>query len=268
MQGYGVDNLKTYGTGPFCVAVVHGGPGAAGQAAPVARRLSRGRGVLEPLQTAASLQGQIEELETVLRRHGTLPVVLIGFSWGAWLSFMVAALYPPVVRKLVLVSSPPFEAGYARGIQETRLSRLEEGERSELESLIRQLDDPAMENKTAAFARFGALFSKADAYDSDDEDPAAIDYRVDIFESVWRDAAGLRRSGRLLELGKRIRCPVVAIHGDYDAHPAEGVRTPLTDVLEDFRFILLERCGHVPWTERHARDAFYRRLEEILACGI
>jgi pimeloyl-ACP methyl ester carboxylesterase len=57
---------------------------------------------------------------------------------------------------------------------------------------------------------------------------------------------------------------VVAIHGDYDPHPAAGVQRPLAAVLADFHFILLPRCGHRPWRERHARDTFYRILEAEL----
>jgi len=56
----------------------------------------------------------------------------------------------------------------------------------------------------------------------------------------------------------------VAIHGDYDSHPAEGVRDTLNDVLADFEFILLKRCGHMPWLEREARDEFFRLLSEQL----
>jgi pimeloyl-ACP methyl ester carboxylesterase len=74
----------------------------------------------------------------------------------------------------------------------------------------------------------------------------------------------MRRSGELLELGERVECPVVAIHGDYDPHPAAGVQEPLSTVLERFRFILLKSCGHTPWIERQARDEFYRVLEKEL----
>ena len=81
---------------------------------------------------------------------------------------------------------------------------------------------------------------------------------------MWKDAAELRSSGKLLELGKQIECPVVAIHGDYDPHPTEGVWKPLSAVLNSFRFILLENCGHMPWIERQARDKFYKILKEEL----
>jgi hypothetical protein len=70
---------------PFRVAVVHGGPGAAGELWPVARRLAATCGVLEPMQTATSVDGQAEELRIAIESHADLPVVLIGHSWGAWL---------------------------------------------------------------------------------------------------------------------------------------------------------------------------------------
>jgi pimeloyl-ACP methyl ester carboxylesterase len=74
----------------------------------------------------------------------------------------------------------------------------------------------------------------------------------------------LRRSGRLLEMARKISSPVLAIHGDYDPHPAEGVEKPLSAVIRDFRFILLEKCGHKPWIERQARERFLAILEEEL----
>ena len=127
--------LRKYGKAPFRVAVIHGGPGAAGEMAPVARRLSVARGVLEPLQGAASISGQIEELKTVLEEHGRFPVTLLGFSWGAWLSYIFAARYRDRVEKLLLIGSGPFEERYAFGIHETRLKRLTEQEVSELDGL-------------------------------------------------------------------------------------------------------------------------------------
>ena len=259
-----MNNLRTYGKAPFQVAVIHGGPGAAGEMAPVARELATGGGVLEPLQTAASLEGQIEELKTVLEKNGGLPVTLIGFSWGAWLSFIFAADYPAIVKQLILIGSAPYEERYAASTQETRLNRLSEEDIAEVKSLIRVLDNPAAEDRNTAFARFGALFSKVDAYDPIVYESEVIDYQVDIFQSVWKDAAELRRSGQLLELAKRIECPVVAIHGDYDPHPVEGVQKPLSAILKNFRFILLKNCGHRPWIEREAREKFYEILKAEL----
>ncbi|MHA2109498.1 MAG: alpha/beta fold hydrolase, partial [Candidatus Hodarchaeales archaeon] len=72
--------------------------------------------------------------------------------------------------------------------------------------------------------------------------------------------AELRRSGQLLEKIKSIACPVVAIHGDYDPHPSEGVEIPLSQNLLNFKFFLLKNCGHSPWLEKKASTEFYQTL--------
>ncbi|MDO8674061.1 MAG: alpha/beta hydrolase [Dehalococcoidia bacterium] len=173
-----METMRFYGNCPFGIAVVHGGPGVPGEMAPVARELSTARGVLEPLQTATSLEGQMSELATSLRAMGDIPVVLIGWSWGAWVGYICAAEYPALVTKLILFGSGPFESRYATDIMDT--------------------------------------------------------------------------------------CPVVAIHGDYDPHPAGGVIEPLSRTVKDFSFHLLASCGHQPRAERRARDRFFAILAREL----
>ncbi len=258
------ENPRVYGPAPYSVVLLHGGPGAAGEMAPVARELSRNRGVLEPLQTADSVDGQIEELRGMIARHADRPIVLAGFSWGAMLAFMYAARCPDEVRKLILISSGAFEEGFAARILPNRMSRLSEAESRELETLMDRLEDPlwAGREKDLALARLGEIMARADAYKIGypADDPVEVDFH--IHERVWAEARALRASGRLLALGVSIRCPVVAIHGDHDPHPADGVRIPLGRAVKDFKFILLEKCGHRPWIELEARDAFFARLEE------
>jgi pimeloyl-ACP methyl ester carboxylesterase len=249
------------------VAVIHGGPGAGGEMAPVAHRLASDRGILEPIQTTTSLEGQVEELRAVLENHGDLPATLVGFSWGAWLGFVVAATHPATTRKLILVGSGPFEETYVARLRQARLSRLGEEERTEFASTTQALDDPETEDKETLLARLGSLVSKTDQYDpvtARTEELTSVGHAGDIFPRVWKDAVEMRRSGRLLALARDIECPVVAIHGDYDPHPSEGVEKPLSAALKDFRFILLENCGHKPWIERQAQDGFYRILENEL----
>ncbi len=245
--------------------MIHGGPGARGEMLPVAVRLSDRRGVLEPLQTALSVSGQVEELRSVLGNHCPDPITLIGHSWGAWLCYLLAAQHPESIRKLILVSAGPFEESYVTGVTETRLGRLAEVERVELRELQKRLSESGERNKVSLFSRFGQLMSKADSFDAITEQSPAIEYHPDTYEKVWSEAKEMRRSGALLQMGKSIRCPVLAIHGDYDPHPAEGVRKPLSGILKDFRFELLTKCGHTPWLERHARVRFYEIIESELS---
>jgi pimeloyl-ACP methyl ester carboxylesterase len=250
-----VGNLRKYGDPPFAVAVVHGGPGAPGEMSTVARELSSVGGVLEPLLTAASVNGQVEELQAVLKENGRLPLSLIGFSWGAWLSVIFTAHYPTYVNKLILLSSGPFEEKYAANIMKTRLQRLRRGERREAKALYEASISSTLSRDS--LTRFGQLISKADSYDLLPDESQPSPANPEVYRSVWDEANNLRNSGHLLKIARLIKCPVVAIHGDYDPHPADGVKRPLSKAIKDFRFILLQKCGHYPWRERNARDTFY-----------
>jgi pimeloyl-ACP methyl ester carboxylesterase len=261
-----VKNLRKYGKPPYSIAVIHGGPGAPGAVAPMARELAKDRGIIEPLQTENSLEGQVEELRNVLEKSADLPVVLIGHSWGAMLSFIVAARHPALVKKLVLVGSGPFEQGYADNIEGERLTRLAEVERIEVFKLIEIIDHAAAGERNKAMARYAGLMARADTYEAlpPEKEPEPLEASEEINRKVWAEAKELRVNGELLEMGRKIRCPVTAIHGDYDPHPAAGVREPLSRVLKDFKFILLEKCGHEPWLERYAKDAFFRIIRDEL----
>ncbi len=119
-------NIRKYGKTPYRVAVIHGGPGAPGEMAPIARELSQIFGVLEPLQTKTTLNEQLEEIKIVLSDNSNFPLTLIGFSWGAILSFIFTSKNPEYIKKLILVSSGVFEEKYAVDIMKTRLRRLSE----------------------------------------------------------------------------------------------------------------------------------------------
>ena len=261
-----MQNFRIYGKPPFAVAAVHGGPGAAGEMEPVARHLALEFGVLEPLQTATTLNGQVEELEAVLRENADPPITLIGFSWGAWLSYIVTARNQTLVKKLILVGSGPYEQHYVNRITETRMSRLTQNEQIEYHSIIQNLGIPNAVGKAEKFARLGRLATKTDSFD-----PIEVEYTkpesnkssssvVNPFHAVLKEAQEMRKSGVLLSLADQIQCPVIALHGDFDPHPAEGVRESLSGKLEDFCFIMLKKCGHKPWIERQAQEDFFTIL--------
>lgn len=257
-----MNNFRKHGNGPFKVAVVHGGPGARGEMYPIAVELSTTTGILEPLQTADWISGQVEELKQVIETQGEPPLTLIGHSWGAWLVCLLAVKHPALVKKIILVSSGPFEEKYAAGLTETRLSRLKPGEREEMERLLERSGKEGLDD--AGFSRIGVLAAKADSYRRlpETEIQPGVELDGKIFQRVWAEASELRRSGQLLKVVESLSCEVVAIHGDYDPHPFAGVQEPLSRAVKNFRFILLEKCGHEPWMERYAREEFYGILRK------
>lgn len=248
------------GEAPFGVAVLHGGPGAAGEVAPLAEHIAARRGVLEPYQTRATLDGQVCELAETLEEFAELPSSVVGYSWGAMLGLILAARRPALVGKLILVSSAVLDDRWAADISAERLRRMSARQRAEYDVLASGLASPSARERNAAFEGLGRIISEVDSFDplpSDD----TIRYDYGIFDSVWPEAEAMRRSGELIALVSRVRCPVVAIHGGHDPHPAEGVREPLSNVLDDFRFITLPNCGHKPWAERLALGEFFATID-------
>ena len=257
-------NLRKYGRPPFSVAVIHGGPGAAGEMAPVAQELSRHLGILEPLQTMTTIDGQIQELADIIDHHAGPPLTLIGHSWGAWLAMMFTVRCPSVVKKIILVGSGPFEEKYVPQITKTRMSRMNDEEKETLETLVATLNDPNGKQKDAIFGRVGSMMIHTDSYEPLDNIETTTHVQYKIFHHVWKEADELRRSGALLDICRHLHCPVVAMHGDYDPHPSEGVKEPLSKILKEFTFILLKNCGHYPWIERIAKERFYAVLKKEL----
>ena len=253
-------NFRIWGKPPYKIAVVHGGPGAPGSIAPVAREMASTTGILEPLQTKDSVAKQIEELADVLKGHVELPVTLIGWSWGAILSYLTTARYPALVRKLILIGTPALEPESAPDLTQVWLDRLPEKERVKFLSLEDFVYGGVEGDKSASLGKFFRLIARAELYDPMPYKDETLEYQPDINMAVGLELHKLLASRKLLRLGKQITCPVVAIQGDYDPRPAAAVKEPLARVLKDFKFILLQKCGHYPWLERYARDEFFRVL--------
>lgn len=263
----GMKNVRLFGDKPYKAVVVHGGPGALGTVAAIARELSGNFGALELLQTQNSISGLLKELDEVIRVNCDGPITLIGHSWGAWLVFIYAAKYPQCVKKVILVGSGPFEAKYVSEISYNRMKHLPDFEREEFDELLKQLDSDMNKEKDILVKRMGELVNKCDNYspfeiDTDKEDCFPVE--GDRYSAIWREAAALRESGELSSLADKISCPVVAIHGEYDPHPVDGVKLTLENRIKDFKFYTLEKCGHSPWKERYAFQEFYKILREEL----
>lgn len=257
-----METMRKYGNQPYHIAVIHGGPGAPGTMGPVAKELSKKISVIEPFQAALSIDEQILELKTILENesNSAFPVILIGHSWGAWLSYIFAAKYPKLVKKLILIGSGSFETKYVSAMNKKRKNSLSEEENNRVGILYKQLVNKFIPNKKDVLKEFGALMSKADSFSPISNENDTLDFNIDIFNNCMKEINVLRNSKELLNLGRDIECPVIAIHGEYDSHSYEGVEKPLSNVLKDFKFILLEKCGHTPWNEFYAKDEFYEIL--------
>ncbi len=253
--------VRKYGEEPFRVAVLHGGPGAPGSMAPVGRDMGETVGVLEPFQSEDSIDGQVEELRGQVREHGETPITLIGSSWGAVLALFFAARHPKLTRKIILVGSAVFDAESSAQIGPARLARLTEDNRKRHDEILQQLDDAPDDQRDALLAEWGTLLSDVDMYDPITRELEVEEVQFDVHTKVWSDFVAMRDGkDRLKTEFSKITCPTVIIHGEYDPHPIDGIRPFLETCIDDVSCHVLPKCGHYPWIEKHAREAFFEML--------
>ncbi len=254
---------RSYGSAGPWVVVVHGGPGAPGQMAPVARGLADSFRVLEPFQ-----RGSGGEPLTVARHvadlHGICGPLgrpaLVGSSWGAMLALACAAAHPKSAGPLVLVGCGTFDLEARARFKATLDERMDAALRGRIEALEREVLDP--DRRLAAFAE---LLSPVYDYDPvpDAMEFVACDARA--HEETWNDMLRLQADGTYPAAFAAIESPVLMVHGTFDPHPGPAIRASLARHLPQLEYVELDRCGHYPWIERAARDEFYSVLRGSLA---
>ncbi len=259
-----MERFRRYGEGPYEIAVIHGGPGAPGDAAKLARDISEDYGVIEPLLSSESIKGQVEELKSIFEENCYRPIDLIGHSAGAWLGLIFSSKHPDYVKKLFLISCGPLKSEYESSIMDKRLKRLNSKEKDELYEVFEALSEQTGFNDENITRKLDRLMEKTDSYDMIEHENEVIGFQPEVHKKVLDEFLELREKGKLIEHVKSLECPLTVIHGDYDPHPYEGVKEPLSDELSNFNFFLLQKCGHYPWYEKHAKNRFYKILKDEL----
>jgi pimeloyl-ACP methyl ester carboxylesterase len=258
--------VRQYGSpGPTAV-VLHGGPGAPGSAAPLARSLADPFHVLEPWQRWSSevpltVDRHVEDLADVVSRHapGEKPA-LVGESWGAMLGLAFASRHPERVSALVLIGCGTFDRRARAELQRVVAERTAPSLRAKLAELAATILDEG-KRVVAANRASDAVYTYCRAPDA--EDPIGHFDPKGHVES-WDDMVRLQESGVYPAQFSSIECPVLMAHGAYDPHPGRMIRDSLVTHIPHLEYQELDRCGHRPWVEEHAREAFLTSVRSWL----
>ena len=253
--------VRTYGTSGPQVVVIHGGPGAPGSVAPVARGLAGSFRVLEPFQRGSggeplTVSRHVADLHELIQSRcaGARPA-LVGHSWGAMLALACAAQHRQSAGPLVLIGCGTFDP-LARAIFQAAInSRMDERVRARFDSLEEQFADPDERLRAKA-----ELLLPLYSYDliSEDQEVEACDARSQ--RESWDDMVRLQSEGVYPAAFSAIRSPVLMLHGGADPHPGRMILASLKPYLSEIEYREWERCGHYPWLEKAVRDEFFSVL--------
>lgn len=237
-------DVRRYGSDGPTVIVLHGGPGAPGYMAPVARALADAFVVLEPLQRPSggeplTVARHVEDLDEVVRSLGAgARPALVGSSWGGMLALAYAAAHPDATGAIVVIGSGTFDLAARARMRELIAGRRSQG--------------------SDAYT-FAAIDGAGDGEDA----PGYAFDRV-ANQETWNDMVRLQGEGVYPAAFRSIAVPVLMLHGAYDPHPGEMIRDGLLPFIPQLEYRQWERCGHYPWLERQARDDFYATLRAWL----
>jgi pimeloyl-ACP methyl ester carboxylesterase len=266
--------IREYGTSGPPVIVLHGGPGAPGSAAGLARGLAGEFRVCEPFQrgspgpngedmghplTVALHVADLDRLVDGLGAHSRDErPALVGHSWGAMLALAYAAAHPGRVAALALVGCGTFDETARARLHAICDERMDGALRRRLRDLEAEFPDPDVRLRVR-----GELLEPLYSYDAvGDEASEPCDGRAN--RETWGDMLELEATGVYPAAFAAIDVPVLMLHGAYDPHPGRMIRASLEPHIRRLEYREWESCGHYPWRERAVRDDFFAFLRAWL----
>jgi pimeloyl-ACP methyl ester carboxylesterase len=245
---------RRYGADGPWVVLLHGGPGAAGHMASLARRLAHAFRIVEPFQrrsgslplTVARHVADLHEL--IVGLDGRRPI-LVGSSWGAMLGLAYAAEHPASISGLVLIGCGTFDAVSGAAFRAELERRTTPSVRREVERIAREVEDPDERLRAMAAAILPLYVHDAAKEELRDEVVDAVAH-----EQTWADMLRLQREGVYPAGFEAITCPVLMLHGADDPHPGNLIRQSLEPHLPHLEYREWPRCGHYPWLERGVQE--------------
>ena len=142
-------------------------------------------------------------------------------------------------------------------MQSTIAERMNDGIRARLKRAD-QLDPD--ERLKASAEAMTAIYS----YDllTSPHEEESVDARAS--QETWDDMLRLQTEGIYPAAFAAIKVPVLMVHGIFDPHPGRLIMKSLQPYLPQLDYRELERCGHYPWLEKAAAEAFFSLVRQWL----
>ena len=190
----------------------------------------------------------VDDVDQVRAAYGFERCAVVGHSWGAELVLRYAAHRPDRTAAVGYLAGIGAGNDYQAGYVATRDERLG-ADRARWAELGERTDRTADEEREFCLLQWRADFSPATAAvharELWDTRPSGVEVNQLANRQLWGD----RASEDLLELARRVSCPVLMMSGADDPRPwhvtdALHAALPLADR------VVLADAGHAPWAER------------------
>ena len=254
-----------YGTTGKHTFVLHGGPSAAGSAQPLAEEIGRYCIAIEPYQRQTTqsqpvtVKTHIEDLHDLI--NGICPNEkpdLIGHSWGAMLALAYAVEHGDTIDKIVLIGCGTFDTTGRKEFHRHHKQLLTEEKQKQLKEIQTIANLSEKNKKIADF--FDGLY----AYDPNDDQRPEVVFDFTSHTQTWNDMLALQTAGEYPQKFANICNKVTMLHGKQDPHPGAMIYKSLKPFISQLQYFELDKCGHIPWQEKQAKDEFAKTVRSVL----
>lgn len=250
------------------IVIIHGGPGMdagslSGDLGPLekAHRIiyydqrGGGRSTLPADTKALTIDDHVRDLEALRQSLGLQKVTLLAHSFGPAIAARYAIAHPDRVERMVFLSPiPPVKGKFFEEYGASLMKRLTDEQRSRAEELQKSLE--TSDDTTKVCHDYWAIMTaprvakslSADVVKSDlcTAPPEAIKYGMTKTNPATFGSLG---DWNWTEELKKVKAPVLVIHGDEDAIPMAMV-TGWVTALPNARILRLAHTAHFPHAER------------------
>lgn len=258
------------------IVILHGGPGLDHtyllpqmQALAKTHKLifydQRGTGgSVAPVDTnSITMENFVEDLEGMRKVFKLDRMNLFGHSAGTTLALFYAVKYPHRLRSLILANAPGASTEFFAKAGQTQQQRLSDTEKAAYAKLTQSED---FKNRTpAAMEELFRILFRVTFYDRQLADSLTLKFSPNTAKNMALIAPLLFRKMPAFDLHPQlaaITCPVLIIHGDYEAIPREAPQK-IQAQIKNSQFVLLKNCGHFPYIEVPAE--FFKAVKEFLS---
>jgi proline iminopeptidase len=213
--------------------------------------------------TQMSLDWFVKDMEAVRIELKLGKVSVLAHSWGGLLGMLYASKYPESIRSLILSNSLSPKVGeYDRQTNQIVNSRY-----SKEDSIFRSETLQSKSFRDGDLEVYKLLFK--------------ISFKQSFFNKRYIDSLNLLLPSDFIQKRKtlffmtkelsnydfyfdlrKINCPTLIIHGDYDAIPIELAQN-INKSIRKSTLVVIKNAGHFPFIEE--KSAFFNRVENFLA---
>jgi proline iminopeptidase len=216
----------------------------------------RGRGLSGvdiPLEEI-SIETELQDLDDLRRSLRIDKVAILGHSWGGYLAMEYAIRYPDRVSHMILMNTAIASHEDYMLFQQERHKRMA----NHVERL-KALTSSAkyMEGDPQTVAEYYRIKYSVTIKQPERLKKLNLNFKNFTKEGILRareiekrllDETWFSKQFNLIPKLKKIHCPTLIIHGDYDFVPVTCV-AHIAEAISDAHFVLLEDCGHFAYLE-------------------